>query len=71
MKDGKILPYWKQLTQPRVVVAADLQSTQQKDAYFVGSAKCQECHKEKFDAWSHSRYPKMIQDPKKSLCYNG
>ncbi len=64
-KDGKILPYWKQLTQPHVGVEADLQSPQQKDAYFVGSAKCQECHKEKYDAWSHSRHPKMIQDVKK------
>ncbi len=64
-KDGKILPYWKQLTQPRVGVTADLQSPEQKQAHFVGSAKCQECHKEKFDAWSHSRHPKMIQDPKK------
>ena len=64
-KDGKILPYLDQLTREHVGVEADLQAPEQKNAYFVGSAKCQECHKENYDAWSHSRHPKMIQDVKK------
>ncbi len=61
-KGGKILPYYRQLTQTRVGTEKDLQNPQQKDARFVGSAQCKKCHEEKFDAWSHSRHPRMIQD---------
>ena len=64
-KAGKILPFYKQLSQERVGTAVDLQIKDQKDAYFVGSAKCQECHKENFEHWRDSRHPKMIQDIKK------
>jgi len=65
-KEGKILPYYEQLTQDHVGVAVDLQDPAQKEAHFVGSKKCQECHKGKFDAWSHSQHPRMIQDVAKN-----
>ena len=61
----KILPYYKQLTQERVGLNVDLQPKAQKDAKFVGSKKCQECHKEQYSAWHHSLHSKMIQDIKK------
>jgi predicted CXXCH cytochrome family protein len=64
-KFSKITPFYKQLTQERVGLSKDLQPKDQKDATFVGSKKCQECHKENYDLWSHSRHPKMIQDLKK------
>ena len=66
LKGGKILPYYKQLTQERVGDHLDLQESAQKEAHFVGSSKCLECHKEKHEAWSHSRHPKMIQSPQKN-----
>ena len=62
---AKIYPFYVQLTQERVGVAVDLQAPEQKEAHFVGQAKCQECHKEQHAGWSHSRHPKMIQDLKK------
>jgi nitrate/TMAO reductase-like tetraheme cytochrome c subunit len=62
---SKIAPFYKQLTQERVSLAKDLQPKDQKDAKFVGSNECRECHKENYDLWSHSRHPKMIQDIKK------
>ena len=61
----KIYPYYSQLTQERAGTAVDLQDIEQKNAHFIGAAKCQECHLENYDAWSHSRHPKMIQDIKK------
>ena len=63
--EGKIFPYYQQLTQEHVGMQADLQDSTQKEAHFVGSQKCIECHKGKYDKWSHSRHPKMIQDIKK------
>jgi len=65
-KDGKILPYYEQLTQGHVGVGVDLQDEAQKKAHFVGSSKCLKCHKEKHKAWSHSGHPRMIQDIKKN-----
>ena len=64
-KVAKILPFYEQLTQSRVGTEVDLQIAEQKKAHFVGSAKCQECHEENYDKWSHSQHPKMIQDIKK------
>ncbi len=61
----KIAPYYKQLTKPRVGLNIDLQPKEQKEAHFVGSSKCKECHKEKYHDWKHSMHSKMIQDIKK------
>ena len=61
----KILPYYEQLTKERVGLNVDLQPKAQKEAKFVGSKKCQECHKEQYSAWNHSLHSKMIQDIKK------
>jgi len=62
----KIVPYYKQLTKERVGLEQNLQPTDQTNAHFVGSAKCQECHKENFKSWSHSLHSKMIQDIRKN-----
>ena len=62
---AKALPFYEQLTQTRVGNTVDLQNDDQKEAYFVGSSKCVECHKENHTAWHNSRHPKMIQDPRK------
>ena len=64
-KEGKLLPYYEQLTQTHVGVAKDLQDASQAEAHFVGSQKCQKCHKENYHEWSHSGHPKMIQDVRK------
>ena len=61
-KIKKIYPYISQLTQERISTNINLQPKEQTDASFVGAAKCQECHAKKYDSWSHSRHPKMIQD---------
>ncbi len=60
----KILPYYQQLTKSRVGLNVNLQPISQKDAKFIGSKKCQECHKEEHKAWSSSLHSKMIQDIK-------
>jgi len=65
-KTSKILPFYNQLSQIRVGTEVDLRDNEQKKAYFVGASKCIECHKDKHRAWSHSRHPKMIQDPHKN-----
>ena len=62
---AKLYPFYNQLTQNHVGTDKDLQQREQQKAHFVGAEKCQECHKEKHKEWSHSRHPKMIQDPKK------
>ena len=62
---SKIIPFYFQLTQTRVGTDVDLQNGEQVDSYFVGSSKCIECHEDNHKAWSHSRHPKMIQDPVK------
>ena len=61
----KILPYYKQLTKERIGLNVDLQPKAQKEAKFVGSKKCQECHKEQYSAWHNSLHSKMIQDIRK------
>jgi len=65
-KEGKILPYYGQLTQPYIGMNEDLQNHYQQKAHYVGSAKCKKCHKENYNEWSHSMHPKMIQDVKKN-----
>ena len=61
----KIAPYYKQLTKPRAGLNVDLQPAEQKEASFVGSQKCRECHKEKYHDWKSSMHSKMIQDIRK------
>lgn len=64
-KASKVMPYYDQLTQPRVGVDVDLQDDAQKDATFVGAATCKECHQEKHSDWAHSGHPRMIRDFRK------
>ncbi len=64
-KVAKLLPYYEQLTKPRVSLERDLQPDAQTKATYVGSSKCRECHKENYDRWAHSQHPKMIQDIEK------
>jgi len=59
---SKILPFYSQLKQEHVGTEVNLQDVAQKEAHYVGAAKCVECHKEKHTAWAHSQHPKMIQD---------
>jgi len=61
----KILPYYAQLTQERVGLNVDLQPQAQKTAKFLGSSKCQACHKEEHDLWRDSLHSKMIQNLQK------
>lgn len=60
----KITPYYTQLTKTRVGLNMDLQPASQKEAHFVGSKKCQECHKDEHHNWQNSLHSKMIQDIK-------
>ena len=64
-KYGKIVPFIDQLTKERASLQKSLQPKEQKEAHYVGSHKCRECHKEKYTRWSRSMHPKMIQDIKK------
>jgi len=61
----KIFPFYEQLTQSHVGTEVDLQDSAQKEATFVGAAKCQECHQDNHKAWSHSGHPRMIRDFRK------
>ncbi len=61
---AKIYPFYFQLTQQHVGMSVDLQNREQKSADFVGAGTCRKCHEENYEAWSHSRHPKMIQDPR-------
>ncbi|SFV62692.1 TPR domain protein [hydrothermal vent metagenome] len=61
----KITPYYSQLTQTRIGLNEDLQPQAQKEAHFVGSNKCKECHEEEHHNWKNSLHSKMIQDIKK------
>ncbi len=63
---SKFLPFYAQLTQNRVGTEINLQTKEQKDAHFVGADKCMKCHEDNYKSWSHSRHPKMIQDPHKN-----
>jgi len=65
-KSEKLLPFYSQLTQERVGTEVNLQMLEQKESHFVGSSKCLECHEKNHKSWSHSRHPKMIQDPVKN-----
>ncbi len=65
-KSSKLLPFYYQLTQNRVGTEVNLQPKEQKDATFVGSSKCIECHKKNHKSWSHSAHSRMIQDPIKN-----
>ncbi len=60
----KITPYYTQLTKTRVGLNLDLQPKSQKEAHFVGSQKCKECHEEESHDWKASLHSKMIQDIK-------
>jgi len=62
----KLTPYYTQLTKTRVGLNFDLQPQAQKEAHFVGSNKCKECHKEEHHDWHNSLHSKMIQDIKKN-----
>ena len=59
----KLISFYPQLLQNHVGTEVDFQKTSQKNAHFVGSSKCIECHQDNHKAWSHSLHPKMIQDP--------
>ncbi|HFQ62210.1 MAG TPA: hypothetical protein ENK39_07945 [Epsilonproteobacteria bacterium] len=58
----KITPYYIQLTKPRIGLNLDIQPQVQKEAHFVGSSKCIECHEEEHTQWKHSMHSKIIQD---------
>ena len=58
----KITPYYTQLTKSRVGLNLDLQPKAQKEAHFVGSQKCKECHEDESHDWKASLHSKMIQD---------
>lgn len=62
----KITPYYMQLSKTRVSLNLDLQPKSQKDAHFVGSDKCKDCHKEEHHDWHNSLHSKMIQDIKRN-----
>ena len=62
----KFLPFYSQLSQNRVGTEINLQEESQKEAHFVGSSKCVDCHEKNHRSWKHSRHPKMIQDPIKN-----
>ncbi len=62
----KITPYYIQLTKPRIGLNLDIQPQAQKEAHFVGSAKCVKCHEEQHTQWKHSMHSKMIQDIRKT-----
>ncbi len=61
----KIFPFYEQLTQNHIGTEVDLQDASQKEATYVGAAKCQECHQDKHKQWSHSGHPRMIRDFRK------
>ncbi|NOZ90747.1 MAG: hypothetical protein GXO60_05640 [Epsilonproteobacteria bacterium] len=42
----------------------DFQPSSQKSAYFVGSKRCESCHKEDYTHWHNSRHAKMIHNLK-------
>lgn len=62
----KITPYYTQLTKPRLGLNLDLQPQAQKEATFVGSDKCKECHESEHHHWNNSLHSKMIQDIQKN-----
>lgn len=61
-----LLFFYKQVTQERVGTFIDLQPPGQKEAQFVGSEKCAECHQKIYDVQHASMHVKMIQDVRKN-----
>ncbi|MEA3492128.1 MAG: multiheme c-type cytochrome [Campylobacterota bacterium] len=61
INSSKLLPFYQQLTKTRVGLHQDLQPAEQKNAHFVGSQTCIECHKENHTHWQNSRHPHMVQ----------
>ena len=57
----RLTPYYTQLTKTRIGLNFDLQPQSQKNAHFVGSKKCKECHEENYHDWQSSLHAKMIQ----------
>ena len=56
--------YYGQVTQERSRSDVDQQPTLQKDAHYVGSKVCADCHDEIYQVQHASMHPKMIQDVK-------
>ena len=65
IKEGKLLSQYSQLSKERIRTHVDLQSKQQKEAHYVGSKKCAECHEDQYEMNKKSMHSKMIQDVKK------
>ncbi len=55
-----------QLTKGRAGLNMNLQPPSQKEAHFVGSSQCNQCHKEEHKHWTNSLHSKMIQDISKN-----
>jgi len=61
---GSAAVFYKQVTMERLRSDVDVQPLSQKEAGFVGSKSCAECHQDIYDVQHHSMHPKMIQDVK-------
>lgn len=46
-----------------VVLAGLVTASADQTSRFVGSGRCQECHKETYDMWKETRHTKMVQVP--------
>ena len=64
-KEGKLLSQYSQLSKERMRGSVDLQPEEQKDAHYVGSKKCGECHEKNYKLNQNSMHSKMIQDVRK------
>ena len=64
-KEKGMISNYLNFTQERVRANVDLQPKSQKEAHYVGSQKCAECHAEEHKMSQHSMHSKMIQDVKK------
>ncbi len=56
------LEFYGQVTADRVGSTVDVQPEAQRNADYVGSGACAECHEEIHDVQSHSMHAKMVQD---------
>ncbi len=65
-KEGKLLPYYQQLTKEKTPYTQTLQPQDQQHATFVGSSSCKKCHKEQYHQWHRSQHPRMVQDVTKN-----